>query len=416
MSVVFGSSMAGDMRAFLEFKHSLGYRYARVHYVLRSLDRFLIEAAKAPRVLRFDQTLLGWLARRAEHRKPISLLYDVSVARQFCSYLRRRYPRRIIREPLWPRLPTTSGFVPSILSLAQVRLLLRLARRLARPTFRRALYRMLILMLYCTGLRLGEALRLRLKDVDARAGALFIAESKGRSRWVPFHRSLSREIERYLTSRGAFASSNPDARFFVVSNRHSLPGSTASDNIKKLLRKAGLKPLSGRTGPRTHDIRHTFAVHRLTRWYRSGVEMQTRLPWLSAYMGHTNMLGTETYLTATPEAARSRWSSLPTPVPWLPEVLVKRRSKEVLLALVQSYFQDHLRRVRGASRHTIRAFQDGLRLFFAFLAERAGRTLDRLGLDDIRAEEVLAFLDHLESVRGNSAITRNCLSLAKIRS
>jgi len=54
-------------------------------------------------------------------------------------------------------------------------------------------------------------------------------------------------------------------------------------------------------GPRPYDFRHTFAVHRLTRWYRTGVDINARLPWLSAYMGHNDILGTETYLTATPE-------------------------------------------------------------------------------------------------------------------
>jgi integrase len=68
-----------------------------------------------------------------------------------------------------------------------------------------------------------------------------------------------------------------------------------------MFRMAGLKPDIGRIGPRPYDLRHTFAVHRLTRWYRARADLHARLPWLSAYMGHVNLLGTETYLTATPE-------------------------------------------------------------------------------------------------------------------
>jgi integrase len=64
---------------------------------------------------------------------------------------------------------------------------------------------------------------------------------------------------------------------------------------------AGLKPAGGRSGPRPYDLRHTFAVHRLQRWYRAGIDIHARLAWLSAYMGHDDILGTETYLTATPE-------------------------------------------------------------------------------------------------------------------
>jgi site-specific recombinase XerD len=88
--------------------------------------------------------------------------------------------------------------------------------------------------------------------------------------------------------------------------------------------------------------------------------------------------------------------------------------QKVLLTLVQSYFQEHLRGIRGASDHTVRAYQDGLRLFFLFLAQKTRRSLDALSLDDIRADAVLGFLEQLESRRGNSARTRNC-RLAAVR-
>jgi len=86
-----------------------------------------------------------------------------------------------------------------------------------------------------------------------------------------------------------------------------------------------------------------------------------------------------------------------------------------LLALVQSFFESHLRRVRGASEHTIRAYRDALKLFFMFLAETVGRSVADLRLEDICSESVVAFLHHVESKRGNSAVTRNC-RLAAIRS
>lgn len=94
---------------------------------------------------------------------------------------------------------------------------------------------------------------------------------------------------------------------------------------------------------------------------------------------------------------------------------MSQRATDPLLALVQSFFVDHLRRVRGASEHTIRAYRDGLRLFFLFLAARTRRSIADLRLDDIRVEAVLAFLQHVESIRGNRAVTRNC-RLAAIRS
>jgi len=92
-----------------------------------------------------------------------------------------------------------------------------------------------------------------------------------------------------------------------------------------------------------------------------------------------------------------------------------RQRQDGLLGLVQSFFQQYLRGVRGVSDHTIRAYRDALRLFFMFLVGRRSRSVADVGLDDIQAEAVLAFLDHVESQRGNSAATRNC-RLVAIRS
>lgn len=85
-----------------------------------------------------------------------------------------------------------------------------------------------------------------------------------------------------------------------------------------------------------------------------------------------------------------------------------RPSKDPLLRLVESYFDDHLRRVRGASRHTLRAYAHALRLFFVFLADRRRRAIADLRVDDVQADAVLAFLDHVEEVRNNTPASRNC--------
>ncbi len=302
MKPSFTSPLATELSAFLQFKRSRGYRYVRAEFMLRSFDRFLASKARSSRDWRLGETILAWLASRPD-RKAISVAMDLSVIREFWRYLRRQNPQEFAQEPRWPRLPAEPRFVAHVLSVAQIRLLLRLVEGLDRPRFRRSVYRALVLVLYCTGLRFGEALRLRIRDLDLRRRVLFVSESKGRSRWVPFHPSLAIEFTRYLRARYAFVRSiaAPDDRVFVGANRYSLPVSTAGDTLSQLFRSAGLKPARGRIGPRPYDLRHTFAVHRLTRWYRQGVDLHGHLPWLSAYMGHVDLLGTETYLTATPE-------------------------------------------------------------------------------------------------------------------
>lgn len=79
-----------------------------------------------------------------------------------------------------------------------------------------------------------------------------------------------------------------------------------------------------------------------------------------------------------------------------------------LFALVESFFTEYLPRQRGASVHTVRAYRDALKLLFEFVAQRLGRGVASLELNDLDATTVGHFLDHIEASRSNSAVTRNC--------
>lgn len=302
MTARFTSSLASALQRFLEFKRRRGYRYNRSEFTLRNFDRFVVAREKHACSRQLDEIIMAWLASRPG-RRGVSVSQEMAVIRQFWFYVRRIHPARCRREVRWPKLPTQTNFVPYVLTTTNVRTLLRLASELERPQFRRALYRALLLVLYCTGLRIGEALRLRIGDVDLRRGVIFVDEFKGRARWVPFHRSLGRELARYLRARRTFSGSDPTsaAPFFLASDGDFLSPKAAGYTLLRMFRMAGLKPAVGRIGPRPYDLRHTYAVHRLTRWYRQRVDLHVRLPWLSAYMGHVDLLGTEVYLTATPE-------------------------------------------------------------------------------------------------------------------
>ena len=94
--------------------------------------------------------------------------------------------------------------------------------------------------------------------------------------------------------------------------------------------------------------------------------------------------------------------------------MIRSRS-ESLLGLTESFFHSYLQHTRGASAHTVRAYRDTLKLFFLFLSEQKRKAVADLTLDDIQSDAVLAFLEHVESRRGNSAVTRNC-RLTAVRS
>ena len=94
---------------------------------------------------------------------------------------------------------------------------------------------------------------------------------------------------------------------------------------------------------------------------------------------------------------------------------MSRSKSESLLGLTESFFHNYLKETRGASGHTVRAYRDALKLFYLFLADQKRKPVADLALDDIQSDALLAFLDHVESRRGNSAVTRNC-RLAAVRS
>jgi site-specific recombinase XerD len=235
--------------------------------------------------------------------KPVTITNHFLVIRKFCLFLRRRDPNGFVPDrDLAPRV-YESHHLPHIFSPAEIRILLDEIGRMQNP-FRSRTYRALLLILYCTGLRTGEAVRLRIRDVNLREKVLRVEVSKAKSRWVPFKESLAKELSDYLRERRLISPASEDSRFLVQPNGSPLGRTIVSNRITVLLRQAGMKPRRGRVGPRPYDTRHSFAVNRLTEWYREGVDVQERLAWLSAYLGHDDLLGTQDYLQLTAELRR----------------------------------------------------------------------------------------------------------------
>ena len=293
--------LAADVAEFLRFKRALGVRYWRAEIVLSSFVRF-VHDLWGERPAPLDEAVTRWAAR-IEGRKAITLGNEFGVVRQLCLFRRRRDPRSFVPEHAVAPVKE-SVFLPYIFTRGEVLTLLDAATRHEGRSIWGAMLRAVVLVLYCTGMRLGEATRLHLDDVDLRRAILTVQRSKGRTRMLAIRTDLVEELQQYLRQRATVLAASGSAdpgTLFIRLDGSALPMRAASDALRKLLRELGLKPPYGRTGPRPYEFRHAFAVHRLTAWAVEGVDVHAKLPWLSAYLGHLNVLGTEVYLKATPQ-------------------------------------------------------------------------------------------------------------------
>lgn len=154
-------------------------------------------------------------------------------------------------------------------------------------------------LLYGCGLRLGEVLNLRVREVDLDQGILTVRQGKFRKdRLGPPAPSLVHRLCKYAAR---FGHRQPEAFFFPAPHGGPYRLRTVYGLFRQLLLECGI-PHAGRgQGPRVHDLRHTFAVHTLMRWYREGVELDAKLPLRATYLGHEHLSGTQRYLHLTAE-------------------------------------------------------------------------------------------------------------------
>ena len=157
-------------------------------------------------------------------------------------------------------------------------------------------------LLSVTGLRLSEALNLKLADVNLKQAVLTIRGAKfGQWRLVPIHPSTGAVLADYIERRAQFFH-HPVSNYLFVSRRGThLDGGHVHRTFYTLSRKTGLRAVGARKGPRLHDFRHRFAVQTLTRWYQEGNDPGRQMPLLSTYLGHVCVSGTYWYLSANPE-------------------------------------------------------------------------------------------------------------------
>jgi site-specific recombinase XerD len=166
------------------------------------------------------------------------------------------------------------------------------------------MYRTLLILLYGSGLRIGEALGLTLRDVDLLERILTVRRTKFfKTRLVPIGPRLAQELATHVGRRQQLPM--PAAEYsalFTTRTGNAWPYQHVITLFQRVRRAAHINCLTGEVRPpRLHDLRHTAAVHRVLAWYRSGKDVQRLLPQLATYLGHVNINSTQRYLQMTPE-------------------------------------------------------------------------------------------------------------------
>ncbi len=293
------SCLATQIQNLIDLRCLSGTDYHSQAKLLEYFDHFLIEHLfKEPRITSqiiddYQHSLLPLAPRSRNNR--------FCVVKQLCEYLAAKDPQSYVPDPI-KYTPSSAAHKPYIYTLSEIRALLTATTQFT-PTnsLRPHTYCTLLGLLYCTGIRIGEAFALDLQDFNRTEERLLITAGKfHKARWLPLASSACRVLERYLQRRCQSTPHTPDSPLFVNLRHRRLHHGTVSHDFYRLLQSCGITH-NGPSHPRIHDLRHTFAVHRLLTWYRNGDDVNAKLPALATYMGHVNISSTQVYLRPTTE-------------------------------------------------------------------------------------------------------------------
>jgi integrase len=307
------TGLRSALERYLSMRQGLGYKYRDQASRLRDFVSFM-EARKAKTIT--TKLTLAWatLPPRS-HVSSARRLIDV---RGFARHIASIDPKTEVPPtgifPQWKRPK------PYFYSEAEIDALLAAALSLP-PTdrLRRWTYHHLFGLIGVTGMRLSEAIGLQRGDVDLEQGVLTVRKTKfGKSRLLPLHPTTRAALRSYAERRDSHLGLRCGPHFFVAERGGRLLKQYVHRVFWRLSREIGLRRPSESSGPRVHDLRHSFAIRTLLDWYREGRDVDRSLPALSTYLGHTSVQDTYWYLSACPdlmqEAVRRldrRWETKP---------------------------------------------------------------------------------------------------------
>jgi len=295
---------------YIIYQRSLGKKYLSNEQVLKRFIRFIGLNKNLTEIQSKDidlfLTIKGAITNSWHHKYQIlSVFYRYMLSRGYAkvSPLPSIIPKK---------LPTLT---PYIYNVKELRTLLdvSLTYQEKPSVLEPYMIRTLLLLLYGAGLRISEAINLILADIDLPQALIIIRETKfNKTRLIPLGPELTKSLSQYASQRHRSGhSQNPEAPFFIGRNGFAVNKGTFTHTFSLIRKKANVRRTdNNRYQPRLHDLRHTFAVHRLTAWYKEGNDVQKLLPILSVYLGHVHLDGTAIYLTMTPallEEAGSRF-------------------------------------------------------------------------------------------------------------
>jgi integrase/recombinase XerD len=302
--------LAATIYPYAELRRSLGLKGDATRNTLLDLDRFAqAHGIRSPEGVTYA-IIEQWI-------KPMDVIPAVRIRKvrcvqRFLDHLRTF--RVVVTNPMPASLLATckqrgTCIKPFIFTTEQVVAILGAAEQLPDSTrfpHRAQTCGTMLALLCALGLRHGEVRCLRLRDVDLARRMLFIEETKfHKSRYVPFGPKIGQRLERFLAFRRTILIPVvEDDRLFLSPSRVPLAYESLYKAFDEILHGLGIVGGAGQRAPRVHDLRHTFAVHRLLRWYRDGVDVQSRLLLLSVFMGHVNIQSTQVYLTVTGDLLR----------------------------------------------------------------------------------------------------------------
>jgi integrase/recombinase XerD len=302
------NTLRQSIKEYLVMRRSLGYKLRETGTGLLDFAAFM-ERRRASYIT--QALALAW-AQKPTNVQPSQWTSRLTFIRQFARYRSAIDPRTQI--PALGLLPfKTKRARPYLYSNTEIGQLLQATLNMPLSPKHRGPCALLPWVYYClfgllsvSGLRLGEARNLELKDVDLKAGVLTIRGAKfGKDRLVCLHASTCKVLADYSARRQRHWAGRPVSSYFFVSSwGNRLDAGSIHRAFYAASRKIGLRGAGDRHGPRLHDFRHRFATTTLVNWYRSNQELERRLPLLSAFLGHVHVADTQWYLSASPELMR----------------------------------------------------------------------------------------------------------------